>query len=119
MPYEHGPLWYIRIQPTEPTDVGPGVVWIDTSTAPHPIKVRGDVSWSDAGIVAGSGDVNYTHTQAVAATTWNIVHNRGKNPSVTVVDSSDNVIYGDIQHVDNNELNIRFAAAESGKAYLN
>ena len=118
---DHGPLFYLRVQPTEPTDVDVGVVWIDTSTTPHPIYTRNDTNtdWDDAGVVGGAGDLNYTHTQAVANTTWTITHNLGKRPAVTIVDGSENVIYGDIEHVSNNQLVIRFASAQAGKAYLN
>lgn len=65
-------------------------------------------------------DLNYTYSQDIAATTWGpITHALGKFPSVTVIDSSGNVVYGDILHIDTNTLSISFTAAFSGKAYLN
>ena len=61
---------------------------------------------------------NYTHTQTLASTTWNIAHNMNKKPSVTIVDSADNTVYGDITYIDLNNVTINFTAAFSGKAYL-
>ena len=61
----------------------------------------------------------YTHTQIAASQTWTITHSLGEKPSVTIVDDGDNVIFGDIQYIDDNELIINFASSVSGKAYLN
>lgn len=68
----------------------------------------------------GSGaSGNYTHTQAVPATTWTIVHNLGFNPAgVAVFDSSDRNVIGDIDHIDLNTLTVTFAAGFSGIAYI-
>lgn len=62
---------------------------------------------------------NYTHTQISSSQTWTITHGLNKRPSVTVVDDGDNVILGDIQYINENELTINFAFPISGKAYLN
>lgn len=61
----------------------------------------------------------YEHRQDAAAAVWNIAHNLNKYPSVSVVDSGNNVIYGDITYIDKNNLQIKFSAASGGKAYLN
>lgn len=61
----------------------------------------------------------YIHNQAVASATWNINHKLGKFPSVTIIDTSGNVVYGDIQFIDSNNITITFSASFSGKAYLN
>jgi hypothetical protein len=42
-----------------------------------------------------------------------------KYPSVTVVDTGFNVVYGDITHISKNELKINFTDGFSGEAYLN
>ena len=57
--------------------------------------------------------------QASAATTWNITHTMEKFPSVTVVDSSENVVIGEIIYNSNSSITLTFASAFSGKAYLN
>ena len=68
---------------------------------------------------AETADKHYTYTQVAAATVWNITHNLKKKPSVSVVDSGENNVYGDIEYINDNQLTITFNAAFSGKAYLN
>ena len=67
----------------------------------------------------GITDSRYEHTQEFAGKVWEINHNLNKKPSVTVVDSGDNVVIGEVQYVDNNKLTVSFNASFSGKAYLN
>ena len=66
-----------------------------------------------------SADKHFTFTQSTATNTWNITHDLGKFPSVSVVDSGNTVVYGDIDYIDNNSLTITFSAAFGGKAYMN
>ena len=61
----------------------------------------------------------YVHKQDASSDTWNVAHNLNKYPSVTIIDSGDNVVYGDIIYIDKNNLQIKFSAAFGGKAYLN
>ena len=60
-----------------------------------------------------------TFSQDSAASTWNITHTMEKFPSVTVVDSSNNVVVGEIVYNSNSSITLTFASAFSGKAYLN
>ena len=64
-------------------------------------------------------DQNYLHIQSVASTEWNITHNLGKYPSVTVIDSAGSEVIGEVQYVDLNTVKIKFEAGFSGKATLN
>ena len=64
-------------------------------------------------------DLTYVHTQSTASDEWTVQHNLGKMPSVTVVDSADNIVIGDVTYVDENNLVIKFRGAFSGKAYIN
>ena len=66
----------------------------------------------------GTSDT-YVFAQSVASDTWIIQHNHGKYPSVTVVDSGGNLVVGDVQYLDRNNITLRFAAPFSGNAYLN
>lgn len=66
-----------------------------------------------------SSDKHYTFTQVAASATWNVTHNLKKKPSVSIVDSADNNVYGDIEYINENQLTITFNSAFSGKAYLN
>lgn len=73
----------------------------------------------EQGAPGSGGDLNYIHNQISSASTWNIAHNLGKRPSVTVVDTGDNIVTGDVIYVDDNNVQILFASAFTGKAYLN
>lgn len=61
----------------------------------------------------------YMHRQDASSDTWNVNHNLNKYPSVSVVDSGDNVVYGDVTYIDKNNLQIKFSTSFGGKAYLN
>lgn len=61
----------------------------------------------------------YTFTQARASTRWEVSHNLGKYPSVTIVDSAGTQLVGEVTYTDENNIVITFTAAFSGKAYLN
>lgn len=69
--------------------------------------------------VSSFSDIHYEHNQTSTSALWNIAHNLGKFPSVTVVDSGNSVVVGEVEHITNNSLRISFRAAFSGKAYLN
>ena len=64
-------------------------------------------------------DKFFTFDQPNASSVWNISHNLSKFPSVSVVDSANNIVQGFTTYSDNNNLTISFTAAFSGKAYLN
>lgn len=88
-----------------------------TSATPQTLTVLD--KYSIAGISAET-DKTYTHTQGTPASTWNVTHNLSKKPSVTVVDSADNVVVGEVSYLNDNQLTLTFSAgAFSGKAYLN
>ena len=50
---------------------------------------------------------------------WEINHNLNRFPSVSVVNTNDILMYGDITYIDSNNIKITFSAGFSGKAYLN
>lgn len=64
-------------------------------------------------------DRNYVHTQSTPASVWTITHNLGKRPSVTVVDSAESVVVGEVSYPDVNTVTITFSGAFSGAAFLN
>ena len=64
-------------------------------------------------------DKNYIHNQMSASSTWTVQHNLNKFASVSVVDSGNNIVIGDVEHIDENNLTITFNASFSGKAYIN
>lgn len=87
----------------------------DESTfEPELIIVRNEV----LNIVQELGWGSYVHNQPIPSATWNVAHNLGYFPNVTVVDSSKKGVIGDIQYVDENSLVLTFSGGFSGKAYL-
>lgn len=60
----------------------------------------------------------HIHTQGAAVTTWPITHALGGFPSVTVVDSANTVVFGEINYVSTSQIVVNFTAAFSGYAYL-
>ena len=67
---------------------------------------------------AGVG-VSFEWDQNSASAQWNINHNFGCHPSVTIVDSSGREVWGDVQYIDQNNVQLNFQSAFGGKAYLN
>lgn len=64
-------------------------------------------------------DKTFTFNQAVASTEWKINHRLNKYPSVTIVDSGNSIVIGDIEYIDKNNVKCTFSSAFSGAAYLN
>lgn len=62
---------------------------------------------------------NYQHNQISSANTWSITHNLGRYPNATIVDSAGNVVIGEIFYISENQIEINFTSAFSGKAFLN
>jgi hypothetical protein len=62
--------------------------------------------------------LSQTFEQNVASTNWIITHDLPYMPNVTVVDSAGSVMHGEIRYLTNTSLEIVFAGAFSGKAYL-
>lgn len=67
----------------------------------------------------GGTDLYYVHRQVAATAEWLVEHHLGKHPSVTIVDTADTVVIGDLEYVDEARLVVRFSAPFSGTAYLN
>jgi len=61
----------------------------------------------------------FVFTQGAPATVWNIQHNLGKFPSVSVINNNNVVINGEVTYIDNNNVQLNFSAGFTGKAYLN
>lgn len=60
----------------------------------------------------------YVHTQTVASSTWNITHPLGGRPSVTVVDTAETVVIGDVAYNSDTSVTVSFTSPFSGYAYL-
>ena len=64
-------------------------------------------------------DKNYVHLQNSPSAIWNIVHNLGKRPSVTAVDSLQRKVIGGVVYDSDEQLTLDFSVPFSGIAYLN
>ena len=65
------------------------------------------------------GDKTYVHNQETPSATWEVTHNLGKNPAITVVDSAGTVVEGQYSYIDENNVVLDFSGAFAGKAYFN
>lgn len=77
--------------------------------------IKSDNTIINAGSIANS---SYIHTQSIASSEWNINHNLGLFPNVTIVDSSYIKIYADVEYIDDNNIRITFSEPLTGEAYL-
>ena len=72
------------------------------------------------GVIGGvTLDANFVFTQTSPSATWVVNHNLNKYCSVTVVDSADNIVFGDVLYNSLNQVTLTFAGAFSGKAFFN
>ncbi len=61
----------------------------------------------------------FVFSQPSTSATWVILHNMGKNPSVSVVDSAKSVVIGNVKYDSLNQVTVTFSAPFSGFAFLN
>lgn len=66
-----------------------------------------------------SADKFFLYEQVNPEATWVITHNLNKRPAVVVVDSAENVVVGEVEYINDNQVTLTFAGAFSGKAYFN
>ena len=62
---------------------------------------------------------NYVHDQQVASSTWVVPHALNKFPSVSIVNTANQAVMGDITYNSLNQITITFTSQISGKAYIN
>ncbi len=62
---------------------------------------------------------SFEHDQGTPSTVWTITHNMNRKPSVTVVDTAELVVVGEVEYINENTITITFNSSFSGKAYLN
>lgn len=61
----------------------------------------------------------YTQCFESASSIWTVTHNLGSFPSVTVVDSANTVVVGNVDYISSQQLRITFNASFSGCVFLN
>ena len=99
----------------------PNQVYVNEDT-PNQVLVNQDAP-NLVTVRASSGSENiYTRRhifeQGQAAATWVVTHELGGKPSVTIVDSADTHVFGELTYNSNSQITVTFSAAFSGKAYL-
>ena len=103
-----------------------GDIYIDTVTGDF-YGPKTEAGWPDtpfftalssATIDAAVLNDRKIHTQSSASSTWNITHELGGRPSVTIVDSAGTVVVGDVVYNSNTSITVSFSAPFSGFAYL-
>ena len=95
------------------------LVTLENYTSNGVISLDGYYIFSEFVDANSAGDKNFVFNQAVASATWTVQHNLNKFPSCTMALSTGQQGYGDVTFIDENNLTITFAGAESGKAYIN
>lgn len=91
-----------------------------TPTTPTPNGSNPNQIVDVAYVLANAGvQTTFTFTQSVPAANWTINHNLGRFPSIEVVDSSGNVVEGNIDYVNANTITASFTGGFAGLAYLN
>lgn len=65
-----------------------------------------------------SGYAPYQFTQASAQAVWTITHNLNSRPSVTVYDTANEIVMGDVVYTSLNQLTITFTVPIAGTAHL-
>jgi hypothetical protein len=66
-----------------------------------------------------TGDANHVHDQGSASATWVVTHSLNKFCSVTVVDTANTVVIGEIEYNSVNQATLTIQSAFAGKAYFN
>ena len=97
----------------------PNQVYVNEDT-PNQVLVNQDAP-NLVTVRAGSSTSNtrrHVFEQGQAAATWVITHTLGGKPSVTIVDSADTHVFGEVTYNSNSQITVTFSAAFSGKAYL-
>lgn len=111
----------------------PRVIISSDATSPNPVNVHQDTPNTvlvDNDVpnqviirsTSASSNSTYTrrhvHTQSIASTDWVIIHTLGGKPSVTIVDSADTHVVGEVKYDSNTQVTVSFTVPFSGYAYL-
>lgn len=96
------------------------VVLVEQDTANQIIvdeQVANQITIRTGSISSGPAK-RHVHTQGSPSMTWTISHLLGGKPSVTIVDSANTVVIGEVTYNSNSQVTVEFTAPFSGYAYL-
>lgn len=74
------------------------------------------LSWNPS---SGVGDKTFVFTQGTPIFQWDITHDLNKFPSISVVNSFNEEVFGKVDYINKNRVTVTFAAPFSGQAYCN
>lgn len=77
------------------------------------------LTYRDGDHIEDSFKYAHIHDQSNPADTWIVNHDLNKFPSVTITDTANSEIIGEVVYNNANTLTLYFSAAFSGKAFLN
>jgi len=60
----------------------------------------------------------FVHNQPSASNTWSITHNMKFFPNVSIVDTAQSKVIGEVEYLSENALTVTFSHSFAGKAYL-
>lgn len=100
---------------TPPVEAGVSKEYVDYRDS---VILQQAKDYADSLVIGGS-DKNYLHIQSTPASTWNVTHNLNKKPSVSVLDTANTEVEGQVIHTNLNTLTITFNSSFSGEATLN
>jgi hypothetical protein len=69
--------------------------------------------------VTFTAKLGYVFTQSTPSATWTINHDLNKYPAVSIVDSANDEVIGEVHYTSTTQVVVTFSAAFSGKAFLN
>ena len=87
-----------------------GTINLDSNSLKH--------NGEEIGTATGD-DKTFFYVQSTPAKEWEITHNLNKYPSVTIIDSANTKVEGEVEYVSMNKVKVKFSVAFSGKATLN
>jgi hypothetical protein len=64
-------------------------------------------------------DLSYVYQQIAASDTWTVHHGLGKKPAVSVIDTAGTQVYGEVEYVDLDTVQVSFSAPFSGECICN
>ena len=88
--------------------------------SPEVFQIKTSELVNDLGFITqAERDKYFVYNQQTPSTRWDAVHNLGKYPTITVVDSAGTEVIGDYIHINENRSILEFSGAFSGKAIFN
>jgi ABC-type transport system substrate-binding protein len=104
---------------TPPATLAEWMRWMERRVTSQERRPMVNDNGPDAG--SGGGSVPLTrfiYQQATPATVWTVPHDLATYPTVVVLDSANQEVFGDVEYLDENTVQLTFSAPFSGTAYL-